>query len=393
MNISRFKSKLVLIFKYGINAVLSLLRVLLWFRSKPMNPQKICIHRVGQIGDILCAIPAMKAIRRAYPKAEITLLTSPGEEGNPGAAELLKGEKWIDHLHVYYSSELGSLCKIRSFAQKLKYERFDAWFQLPQDITTFKTELRNMFFAKVVGVKWAGGYHVNTLKFFVRDQAKHQKFIRESELQCRHLKDIGINSCNAGFELSIPDGEHIGAERLRNEFGIVEGIIMALAPGGKRPSNRWHVERFAEIGRRWIASGGQVVIIGGSADKDLGERIIEECGVRAANLCGKTTLLGAAGILKLSELLVTNDSGPMHLAASVCTLCVVVFSARDFPVKWYPVGKDHMVIRKDVPCSPCFMDVCSNNNLCMAEVQVDEIWDAVTRITKKERHTFKEVVA
>ena len=382
MTISRLKSDLVLVFKYGINGVLSLLRALLWLRSMPRNPKKICIHRVGQIGDILCAIPAIKAIRKAYPEAEITLLTSPGEEGNPGAAELLKGAEWIDHLHVYYSTELNSLRKIWLFANKLKNERFDIWFQLPQDLTTFKTELRNMFFARVIGVKWAGGYHVNTLKFFVRDQAEHQRFIRESKLQCQHLKDIGINSCNAGFELSIPDEEYTSAERLKNEFGIIEGMIMALAPGGKRPSNRWPVKRFAEIGKRWIAEGGQVVVIGSSADRPLGERIREECGVKAVNLCGKTTLLGAAGILRLSELFVTNDSGPMHLAASVRTPCVVACSARDFPVKWYPLGERHVVLRKYLPCSPCFLDECLNKNICLTEIHVDEIWEAVMSINK-----------
>jgi heptosyltransferase-2 len=335
----------------------------------------------------------MKTIRKAYPEAEITLLTSPGEEGNPGAAELLKGAEWIDHLYVYHSAELNSLRKIWLFSNKLRYERFDIWFQLPQDLTTFKTELRNMFFAKVVGVKWAVGYHVNTLKFFVRDQAEHQKFIRESGLQCRHLKNIGINSCNAGSGLSIPDEDLAVADKLKAEFGLIGSSIMAIAPGGKRPSNRWPVERFAEIGRRWIAGGGHVVIVGSSADRDLGERIRKECGVRAANLCGKTTLLGTAGILRLSELLVTNDSGPMHLAAAVSTPCVVAFSARDFPVKWHPVGEHHIILRKDVPCSPCFLEACPNNNLCMTEVQVDEIWDAVTRITKKENHTLKEVVA
>lgn len=382
MTISRLKSDLVLVFKYGINGVLSLLRALLWLRSMPRNPKNICIHRVGQIGDILCAIPAMKAIRKAYPEADITLLTSPGEEGNPGAAELLKGAEWIDHLYVYYSTEINSLRKIWSFADKLRYERFDIWFQLPQDLTTFKTELRNMFFARVIGVKWAGGYHVNTLKFFVRNQAEHQRFIRESKLQCQHLKDIGINSSNAGFELRIPDEEYTSAERLKNEFGLIEGMIMALAPGGKRPSNRWPVERFAEIGKRWIAEGGRLVIIGSSADRPLGERIREECGVKAVNLCGKTTLLGAAGILRLSELFVTNDSGPMHLAASVRTPCVVACSARDFPVKWYPLGEGHVVLRKDVPCSPCFLDECLNKNICLTEIHVDEIWEAVMSINK-----------
>ena len=382
MTISRLKSDLVLVFKYGINGVLSLLQALLWLRSMPRNPKKICIHRVGQIGDILCAIPAIKAIRKAYPEAEITLLTSPGEEGNPGAAELLKGAEWIDHLYVYYSTELNSLRKIWSFANKLKNERFDIWFQLPQDLTTFKTELRNMLFARMVGVKWAGGYHVNTLKFFVRDQSEHQRFIRESELQCRHLKDIGINSCNTGFELSIPDVERINAERLKNEFGLIEGTIMALAPGGKRPSNHWPVERFAEIGKRWIAERGQVVVIGSGADKYLGEKIREMCGADTVNLCGRTSLLGTTEILKLSEVLVTNDSGPMHLAASVRTPCVVAFSARDFPVKWYPLGEGHVVLRKDVPCSPCFLDECLNKNICSAEIHVDEVWEAVMSINK-----------
>jgi len=393
MTVSRLKSDIVLASQYGLNAILNRLRALLWLRSIPKNPKKICIHRVGQIGDILCAIPAMKAIREAYPEAEITLLTSPGREGNPGAAELLKGEKWIDRQHVYYSHELNSLHKLWVFANRLKREAFDIWFQLPQDLTTFRAELRNMFFAKMVGAKWAGGYHVNTLKFFVPDQSKNQQFIRESELQCLHLKGMGINNCALLIELNVPAEELINSEKIKNDFGIAGEVVLAIAPGGKRPSNRWHVERFAEVGRRWISNGGQVVIIGSRVDEHLGERIKDECGAKVSNLCGRTSLLETARILRASKLLVANDSGPMHLAASVGTPCVIAFSARDLPVKWYPAGEGHVILRKDVKCSPCFLDICPNDNLCMASIQVNEVWSAVMRVIKSKNPALREVVA
>jgi ADP-heptose:LPS heptosyltransferase len=83
--------------------------------------------------------------------------------------------------------------------------------------------------------------------------------------------------------------------------------------------------------------------------------------------------------MKLATLFVGNDSGPMHMAASVGVPCVVAFSARDYPVKWYPSGSKNVIFRKDVACSPCINEVCTNNNLCLDLISIDELWSGVSK--------------
>ncbi|MBF0287359.1 MAG: glycosyltransferase family 9 protein [SAR324 cluster bacterium] len=363
-----------------MNKLLDVIRYVLWRPPKPERPQKICIHRVGQIGDLVCAIPAMDAIRKNYPSAEITLLSSPGKKELPGAKELLSGSKWIDHIWIYYSDDINSFPKIVHFINTLRQQNFDIWLQLPQNLTTFPKELRNMLFTKLVGVQWATGYYISKIPIFFQTQAKSPKIQREVMRQLAYLQKLNITSKEVTFPLPISEKEKQRAYDLIQQYNFQERSVLALVPGGKRLANQWPVERFAEIAIRWTATKGKVVILGGPGDYKLAEVILKFCKNKVINLCGKMTLLESAELLKHCTALVTNDTGPMHLAAAVGAPCVVTFSARDFPVRWYPWGEQHEILRKDVTCSPCFLDECPNENLCLSEITVDEVWQAVQRV-------------
>lgn len=375
--LSQIKAKFVVMILSLANFFLRVLRFLFWPHQRPLNPKKICIYRVGQIGDIVCAIPAMLAIRRAYPDADLTLLTSPGAKGNPGAKELLSNAEWIDHLEVYYSDDINSLKKVLSFADRLGKNKFDAWFQLPQDLTNFSSELRNMLFAKLACAKWSSGYYVNTLPIFFRAQLLNLSFIRETDRQLNLLSDIGIDTQKLDFDSVLDKPEKPLSDEIIEKYKLDKHKLIAMVPGGKRLANRWPIENFIEIARRWVNQQGQVIIFGSAADHELAKRIEEIDKRFIINLCGKTDLLQTAETLKSCRLLLTNDTGPMHIAAMSGVSCVVPFSARDLPMKWHPWGKQHGVIRKDVPCSPCFLEECPKQNLCLREISVDEIWKAI----------------
>lgn len=90
------------------NATLRIGGFLLWPSSRPKNVKRLCIHRVGQIGDMVCALPAMKAVRQHFPDAEITLLTSPGARGNPGIAGLAEALPWLDHVEIYHAEDVAT---------------------------------------------------------------------------------------------------------------------------------------------------------------------------------------------------------------------------------------------------------------------------------------------
>ena len=152
---------------------------------------------------------------------------------------------------------------------------------------------------------------------------------------------------------------------------------MLIGPGAKRQTNKWPKERFSEIAKRWTNLGGFVIIIGAANDKADGEQLKAVNKEKIENLAGETTLIETLCLMKNCTVALTNDSGPMHMASAVELPLVVAFSARDFPVLWFPNGSENNVIRKMVECSPCLAEDCKNNNICLETITVDEVWEKV----------------
>jgi hypothetical protein len=146
------------------------------------------------------------------------------------------------------------------------------------------------------------------------------------------------------------------------------------------------VDRFASIANRWIDDDGTILIIGGPQDSYLAEEIKKVINAELCfNLCGKVNLLESVGILRDATVLVTNDSGPMHLASMVKTPLVAIFSARDFPIKWTPSHDGSQFLRVETVCSPCLRENCNQNNLCLTEIGVEDVWTAIKKITNIQR--------
>src|SRR5262249_21962501 len=125
---------------------------------------------------------------------------------------------------------------------------------------------------------------------------------------------------------------------------------IAFGPGSKMPAKRWPLDRFAAVGKRLIHEFDVwPVVFGGAEDQPDAERLLAEWG-RGYNAAGGLSVRGAALALKRCLLYVGNDTGTMHLAAAVGTPCVAVFSARDWPGRWYPYGSGHRVFRSRIEC-------------------------------------------
>jgi heptosyltransferase-2/heptosyltransferase-3 len=148
--------------------------------------------------------------------------------------------------------------------------------------------------------------------------------------------------------------------------------------GAKRHTNRWPEQRYVEVGdeitRRY---GVPVVLTGTPAELPMVESIASKMRGRAVILCGELSLAQLAALLARSCLYVGNDTGPMHLAASVGTPTVSIFSARDFQERWHPVGSNHIALRRDAPCSPCFKEICDRDLICLQAIQPDDVLLAV----------------
>ena len=356
---------------------------MIWFSDKKKDVEVVCIHRVGQIGDLFCSFPAMYFIRRKYPNSHLILLTSPGRNLNAELTDLLSSIDWIDEVITYKSSrsQFASLHKV------LTGKKIDLWVSLPQDRTTFFREFRAILFARLVSSGQGVGFSVNVVPWFERFQSR--KFLLVGEVErLRAIAGADYTSSEKTNPFLLED-EIINSRKLTEDLKLYKNKpVMILAPGSNRETNMWPVDNFVEIARRWVAEGGQVLLVGGIKDVKLGENIIlgnkHSC---VFDLIGKLPLKQTVALMRIATVFVGNDSGPMHIAAYANTPCVIAFSARDYPVKWFPTGTSHTIIRKDVTCSPCVAETCRHDNLCLKLITIEEVWNgAASHLKRKYLH-------
>ena len=371
--------KIIPFYQDSQNIILKILVRLIWFHNASIKVRVICIHRVGQIGDLFCSFSAIYLIRKKYPKSHLILLTSSGRNFNTELTDLLSSIDWIDEVITYKSS--GS--QFLSLQKVLVEKKIDLWFSLPQDRTTFFREFRNIIFARLAGARKGVGFYVNVVPWFEKFQSRKCLLVGEAE-RLNLIADEDHTLCEMTNPLLFKDELH-NSKKLIAELRVDRNKpVMILAPGSNRETNMWPVDNFIEIARRWVTEGGQVILVGGTKDTKLGEKIIlENNQFGVFDLIGKLPLKETVSLMRMATVFVGNDSGPMHIAANANTPCVIAFSARDYPVKWYPAGKSHTIIRKDVACSPCVAETCRYDNLCLRLITIEEVWNGVARHLKR----------
>ena len=362
-----------------LNALLGAATAVLWPSRRPTTAERVCIYRIGNVGDTICALPAMAAIRRAYPRAHLTLLTSPGPRQLPGAKQLLAGADWLDEMRVYYDEDISTIRGCWNLLKELRRRAFDVWIELPDDLQTLRIALRNMLFARLAGVKWARGWRINTIRWAVQPQAEGLNFPNETNRLMSTVRQAGVGTDTVSFPLPLKPHHTRAVDTLLREY-LPEGLpLVAVAPGAKRPANRWPMERFAELGKLLVRRGFRIALLGGNSDAGICRQLAESIGCGVANLADRTELLESCELLKRCSLVISNDSGVQHLAAAVSTPCISLFSCRDFPGKWWPFGDQNIVLRRWVPCHTCYLEICPYDNHCLKLIEVSEVAECVER--------------
>jgi lipopolysaccharide heptosyltransferase II len=362
-----------------------------WPWRRPLDAKRVGIYRIGNIGDTACAIPAMHAIRRAYPGAHLTLVTSPGKAGSPGARELLDGVIWIDEMVVYHAEDIAAARGRIELIRSLRARRFDVWIELPAVAASLATLIRNLAVARAAGARWGFGWCYEP-RFAARSQTLFNDFPDEVERLLEIVRSAGFAGDDGDFPLELSDTNRRTVAALLDQAGMAAAQPMiAFAPGAKLEANRWPVERFIEVGKSLVARGYAIVVLGGDSDASMCERIAKSLGRNAASLAGKTTVRDSCEVLTRCAMLVCNDSGVQHLAAAVGTPCVSLFTRREFPGMWWPHGSQHEVLMKDVECHTCFLDACPIENKCINAIGVDEVIAATARVIARQPESKPQV--
>jgi ADP-heptose:LPS heptosyltransferase len=365
--------------------MLALVRGCLWERARPQLVQNLCIYRVGNLGDILCALPAINMVRQAYPQARLTLVTSPGKKGMPGALELLGGAPWLDDLFVYYQEDIRTWRQRWNLAKQLRQKKFDVWIEFPSDLATFGVLMRNMVLAKMAKARWAQGWHVNTIQWGARAQSEGKVFPSEVDRLLHLAEGLGIPAVPPQFLLALT-AEHACAVDSELQSAVPpETSMVAIAPGAKRPANKWPLDRYAEVAEALTAQGYFVLLLGGANDHEACARITSRVGDGVLNLAGRLSVLQSCEALRRCAFAICNDSGVQHMAAAVSTPCISIFSVRDMRGKWRPYGSQHVVLEKEVACHTCYLEECPYDNLCVKQIQVSDVVAAAQEVSARAR--------
>ena len=314
---------------------------------------KIAVLRALQLGDLLCAIPAVRAVRGAYPEARIALV------GLPWARELaLRYSAYFDGFVEFpgfpgMPERAPDMGAVPRFLDDVTREKFDLVLQMHGSGELTNPLAVLMGGARCAGFYRPGHYRPDAQRFFPWRDDEHEVL-----RWLRLVRELGM--APRGTDLEFPVAEHEWAAWRALRLGD----YAVLHPGSQLPSRRWPAERFAAVGDALAAEGLQLVLTGTAAEKPLVEQVKRTMREPAIDLAGRTTLGTLAALIARARLLVCNDTGVSHLAAATRTPSVVVACGSD-PKRWAPLDAElHRVLHHPVPCRPCAHRACPIGHPC-----------------------------
>jgi heptosyltransferase III len=343
--------------------------------------QRILVFRYGQLGDTLVALPAFWAVRRHFPDAHITLLTSSHTgERFVSALSVFPPEGLFDDYLVYGADVTG--IKVQSAGALFRRVRRGAYNTLvylpPVRPSTFGV-LRDLMFFRAAGVRTIIGH--NGLRTITKPTTpgplpvvEHEVDYLLSRLARSNIPIPGPGQAKLDLRLGASERDDAKAW-LREHLPGQEPYsrLVGFGPGSKWPSKIWPADRFRELGHRLISeTNATPIVFGGAAEAELGHEFVQDWG-RGVVAAGVHSVRGSAALLACCVIYVGNDTGTMHLAAAENVPCVAVFSAQDWPGRWYPYGPGHRVLREPVPCEGCRLQVCDRGLPCLLGISVDQV--------------------
>ncbi len=337
--------------------------------------KRILIVRTDRIGDVLLSTPVIKAMRDSYPNAYIAMVIS------PYAKDIVEGNPYLDEVIIYdKDGKHKSLRRSIKFAHNLKKKRFDLSLILHP---TNRAHLITFF----AGIPKRIGYN-RKLGFLLTDKIKHIKQFGEKhelEYNLDLVRYLGIEPKDKDLFIPLKPESEVWIEDIFRQEGIKEtDKLLAIHPGASCPSKIWPNERFAEAADRLIEKYGfKVLVVAGPKDIKISEAVMRNMQHPAINLAGKTSVSQLASLLKRTQLFISNDSGPVHIAFAAGTPVISIFGRNQkglSPKRWGPLGKKDKVLHKEVGCIECLAHNCTKEFVCLKAIAVDDVIDAADSI-------------
>lgn len=325
---------------------------------------KIVVRIPNWIGDVVLSLPALDSLKKNFPQAQIWIATV------QRVMDLFSGDSRVNGLISLPG--LTDLRTLKDSTQRLKSCEFDIGLLLTN---SFSSAL--LFYLAQIPQRW--GYQSDSRSLLLtkgvplKDQA-------EASHQVNYYLDLlsGLGLQTGPLEINLPISSE-QKEAARNKllsFGLdLKKQLVILNPGAYYgPAKRWPTSKFAELAALFQKRKAAEILMTGSAeDVSLCESVASRLERRPATLAGQTTLQELLGIISVSSLFVTNDTGPMHMANALRVPVVALFGPTD-PRLTGPIQQPSAVIKKDVPCWPCTYRECPYDHRCMMRIEPEEVF-------------------
>ncbi len=372
-----------------------------WFKRLPDNldafhPKHIVIFRVGNFGDTLLALPAIKTIRRTFPHAHITLITASGGEQFISAQDVLElFEPLIDSVCHYDPRTIRESTTLKNLTTNVLDQtpdsHVDLFIDLPVSMQTAKRNLQELLLAKILNADYAMGFgqifpSIGKKIFSKQANASEQSPIpRTDQWLCNQLGHTALQFDSATAQTLSLNDSLPSLNNVLSQLNITQAesrpSLICINAGAKLDIKCWPEAYYSQTINKLDAMhpNTEFILIGSHSERDKAERIIASGDTNAIalhNACGVLSLKETAVLIQHSKLLISNDTGTVHLAGLLSTPTKAPYSGQ-FPKNlWHPAGSTnpHSVIRHDVPCAPCFYDTCPlDEQLCMTQLTPDRL--------------------
>ncbi len=337
---------------------------------------RILVRAVNWVGDTVLSYPAVQGLKARFPRSHLAVFV------RDHLADLWRTCPYVDEVIPFQQKRgwkgvsedlrLGSLLGRKKFDLAVVFPRsFRSAYQMclariPIRLG-YQDEWRSLFLTRriprtreLLGVHRVH-YYRHLIDAFGTNAHEAESHETEGELKSPHI--------SLGGEVRAWARERLEA------LGLLDGRpLIAMNPGATYGLAKcWPVDRFGELGKRIVDHRkASVLLLGKEEEGFITQAVLRQIGDGGVDLTGKTGLLQLAAILEHCRLLVTNDTGTMHVAAAVGTPVAAIFGPTD-PVTTGPWGVGHAIVRKEVDCSPCLKRVCPKDHACMQKITVDEV--------------------
>ena len=340
--------------------------------------KRILVRGPNWLGDAVMCEPALRGLRRLFPDAQIALLVK------PAVADLFAGHPALTRVLTYDTrGRHAGLSGKWALSGQLRRQGFDL-------AVLFQNAFEAAFLTFLAGVPRRYGYATDGRSLLLSDPIAvpdRRTLVHQVRYYWDLLRPLGLTGDPPTPELVVfPEEEQAMAGRFAQGGLTATDVVIGINPGSTYGgAKRWLPERFAEVTERLCRTICEsreqqvsVVIFGAKGEERLGHEIAARLPSRSLVLSGATTIRELMAAVKRCAMLLTNDTGPMHIASAFQVPVVAIFGPTDWRTT-SPFGSAHAIVRQPVDCAPCLLRECPIDHRCMTRVSVDQVYEAATK--------------